>query len=467
MLLIKAARVVCLALVCLAFLTAFAVSQQSFTWNDFSNVLGMRVKIGNFLFFLGFLALANAIFAGPAGFYHSHRLSNYKRRFLETAVAVSLLTGSLLILRGPLQLQFASGVFLVVFWSASLFILALSRELAHRSLRLVRRWGRNLRRIVIVGEADRAPGLTRRFETDSRLGYQVARTILSATPTNSSGPEMLSELNETLASSPVDEVLVALPPNEYAGEIRRIIDLCERQGILLRLGTQPYDLKIARLNIDTIEGIPMLTIQSGPQEDWHLATKRVLDFLGASLLLLVLIPLFLLVALLIKVDSRGSVFFRQERVGINRRRFSLFKFRTMIEGADEHQIRLEERNEVTGPVFKIRDDPRITRIGRYLRRFSIDELPQLINVVRGEMSLVGPRPLPVRDVDRIDNLWQRRRFSVKPGITCLWQVNGRSDVSFDHWVSMDLEYIDHWSLELDLKILLKTIPAVLKGSGAY
>jgi lipopolysaccharide/colanic/teichoic acid biosynthesis glycosyltransferase len=159
--------------------------------------------------------------------------------------------------------------------------------------------------------------------------------------------------------------------------------------------------------------------------------------------------------------------FTQQRVGLNKRRFTLFKFRTMTAGADQQQPLLEGLNEAEGPVFKIKDDPRITRIGRFLRRYSIDELPQLFNVFKGEMSLVGPRPLPVRDVERIDARWHKRRLSVKPGVTCLWQVNGRSNVSFDYWVRMDLEYIDKWSLGLDLKILMKTIPAVLKGSGAY
>jgi lipopolysaccharide/colanic/teichoic acid biosynthesis glycosyltransferase len=173
------------------------------------------------------------------------------------------------------------------------------------------------------------------------------------------------------------------------------------------------------------------------------------------------------VTLLIKLESPGRIFFAQERVGLNKRRFQLLKFRTMIHGADQQQQIFEPLNEADGPVFKIKNDPRITRLGRFLRRYSIDELPQLFQVLKGDMSLVGPRPLPIRDVDRINVRWHKRRFSVKPGITCLWQVNGRSDVSFDRWVQMDLEYIDNWCLGLDFKILLKTIAVVLRGSGAY
>jgi lipopolysaccharide/colanic/teichoic acid biosynthesis glycosyltransferase len=177
--------------------------------------------------------------------------------------------------------------------------------------------------------------------------------------------------------------------------------------------------------------------------------------------------LFAAVAVLIKLDSAGPVFFTQERIGLHKRRFRMIKFRTMQDGAETQQQVLEHLNEAEGPVFKIKADPRVTRLGRLLRRFSIDELPQLFNVLKGDMSLVGPRPLPVRDVERIDARSHRRRFSVRPGVTCLWQVNGRSNVGFNNWVRMDLEYIDQWSLGLDLKILLKTIPAVLKGSGAY
>jgi exopolysaccharide biosynthesis polyprenyl glycosylphosphotransferase len=219
--------------------------------------------------------------------------------------------------------------------------------------------------------------------------------------------------------------------------------------------------------VDELEGVPVVTIRSGPEDDWRLIIKRLIDVLGSAMFLLALAPVFGAVALLIRLDSPGPVFFAQERVGFNKRRFRLLKFRTMVDGADKQQARLEHLNEAGGPVFKIKGDPRITRVGKFLRRFSIDELPQLLNVLKGNMSLVGPRPLPLRDVERIDVTSHKRRFSIKPGITCLWQVNGRSNIGFDDWVRMDLEYIDKWSLVLDIMILLKTIPAVLKGPGAY
>jgi exopolysaccharide biosynthesis polyprenyl glycosylphosphotransferase len=202
------------------------------------------------------------------------------------------------------------------------------------------------------------------------------------------------------------------------------------------------------------------------QHGWALVFKRLFDLLGSAMLLLLLGPLLALTALLLRLSSPGPIFFRQERIGINKRRFYIWKFRTMVVNAESLMPHLEAQNEVSGPVFKIKNDPRITPLGKWLRRTSIDELPQLFNVLRGEMSLVGPRPLPIRDFEGFSEDWQRRRFSVRPGITCLWQVQGRNEIGFDRWMELDLEYLDQWSLWLDLKILAMTIPAVMKGSGA-
>jgi exopolysaccharide biosynthesis polyprenyl glycosylphosphotransferase len=194
--------------------------------------------------------------------------------------------------------------------------------------------------------------------------------------------------------------------------------------------------------------------------------KRTLDVSLSLLAMLLLSPLFLLATLIVKLTSPGPGFFVQERVGLNKRRFRLYKFRTMVADAAERQREIEHLNEASGAVFKIRNDPRLTPVGKFLRKTSIDELPQLFNVLKGDMSLVGPRPLPVRDYQGFDQDWQRRRFCVRPGITCLWQINGRSSTPFEKWMELDMEYIDHWSLGLDLKILAKTIPAVIKGAGA-
>ena len=278
---------------------------------------------------------------------------------------------------------------------------------------------------------------------------------------------IVDQLNSVIAHHPVDEVLVALPMNKYGPLVETIVRHCEEQGIIVRVRTETFNLQVARSYVDELQGVPVTTIQSGPADSWQLVMKRLIDIAGSAALLLAFAPLFAIVTLLIRLDSPGPIFFAQERVGFNKRRFRMLKFRTMVDGSDQQQHMLEHLNEVEGPVFKIKNDPRITRLGQFLRRFSIDELPQLINVFRGEMSFVGPRPLPVRDVARIDAQWHKRRFSIKPGITCLWQVSGRSNIGFNEWVRLDLDYIDKWSLGLDILILLRTIPAVFKGPGAY
>jgi exopolysaccharide biosynthesis polyprenyl glycosylphosphotransferase len=216
----------------------------------------------------------------------------------------------------------------------------------------------------------------------------------------------------------------------------------------------------------SLEGLALVSNYTGAMGGWQVEVKRLLDILISGIALLIFLPFFLITAIAIKLTSSGPVFFVQERIGLNKRRFRVYKFRTMVPDAEKKQAELEFLNEVSGPIFKIKKDPRVTSVGRILRKLSIDEVPQLFNVLKGDMSLVGPRPLPIKDYNGFSEDWHRRRFSVRPGITCLWQVNGRSSLPFERWMEMDMEYIDKWSLWLDLKILAKTFPSVLRGSGA-
>jgi len=260
--------------------------------------------------------------------------------------------------------------------------------------------------------------------------------------------------------------VIYLPFGSFYHHWSEVARVCAHHGIIVRLNSDTFGLNNARWLAEEVGGGHYIATQTGAGEGWPLAVKRTLDISISSVLLLLLAPLLIGVAIAIKLTSSGPVLFLQARVGLNKRRFKICKFRTMVPDAEKLMRSLESRNEVSGPVFKIRDDPRVTRIGRFLRRSSIDELPQLFNVLKGDMSLVGPRPLPVRDYEGFSEDWQRRRFSVKPGITCLWQVNGRSGISFDQWMLLDLKYLDEWSLWLDLKILAKTVPAILRGTGA-
>lgn len=327
--------------------------------------------------------------------------------------------------------------------------------------------------VVVVGNDTRALAVAGKIQSSPESGYTLRGIVGDAGTrgeTETSQFPLVAGLNDFeffLSRNEVDAVLVALPLESLRTHGAHIEAACRTQGIALWLlpDLPLRDFKQARSICVGGETAIDLSFPS-LAERARLTVKRLADVVGASILLLALLPLLLVVALVIKATSRGPVFFIQERVGIRKHVFRMYKFRTMVPDAEERLDELEELNEVQAPAFKIREDPRATPVGRFLRRTSIDELPQLLNVLKGEMSLVGPRPLAIRDYNGIEQDWHRLRFKVRPGITCLWQCNGRSNLSFDHWMALDIEYIDSWSLLLDLKILLKTVPAVVRGSGA-
>jgi exopolysaccharide biosynthesis polyprenyl glycosylphosphotransferase len=253
----------------------------------------------------------------------------------------------------------------------------------------------------------------------------------------------------------------------FFDQVEAAVRACELEGIEVWLMADFFRTQISRTTFDDFFGQSIMVFRAVPEASWQGVGKQLLDFFGAAALLIVLAPWLALVSLLIKLTTPGPIFFRQQRSGLNGRPFTLYKFRTMVTNAEQLKHELAAMNEMSGPVFKLVNDPRITPFGRLLRKTSIDELPQLWNVVRGEMSLVGPRPLPVDEVKRFHDPAHRRRLSVKPGLTCLWQVSGRNKVKdFKDWVRLDLEYIDNWSLWLDVKILCRTLPAVVMGVGA-
>ncbi|MFN8545694.1 MAG: sugar transferase [Candidatus Binatia bacterium] len=449
-----------LVVVLAAFLAALCAAIPGERWVD---VLEMRVQVRNALFLSVYLVYWHVVLLA-FGLYRSHRLAPVAREWRDVLSAAFVAAAPLALVSVPLRLQFVAGQFLahfVVFAGGGLLV---ERRLLKFAARTMRRHGHNLRHVIVVGEdrdaLDMAAHLARRVD----LGYHVVDVV--ETPDLPRQEEaVLARVARRVAQEPIDEVFVALPLDAGSSLIRRVIALCEEQGITVRVVASIVDLVLARAQVDEIDGQPVLTVFTGPSDSPSLAVKRVLDLTVSAVAMAVLAPVFALIALAIRLDSRGPVFFVQGRVGLGGRRFDFFKFRTMIPDAEERQAALEHLNEADGPVFKIRHDPRVTRVGRWLRRASLDELPQLLNVLRGDMSLVGPRPLPVRDVQRFDTPAHRRRFSVKPGITCLWQVERRVP-EFDAWVKTDMAYIDNWSLGLDMKILLRTIPAVFSGRGA-
>jgi len=471
-LLVKAAKLYDLAVMCVSFgLAAVLVAHQTATISV-ADFFAMRVKVRNFVLFAGFLLVWNIIFR-LFGLYDSRRLSGQRDEVLDILKATTLGVGSVCIAAFLFRLEMVTPLFAVGLWLISSATLVSSRLVARYLLSQVRVRGRNLREMVIVGTNPRAVLFARKIQAKPTLGYRVLGFVdqewEGMEEFRKGGYQLASDFERfpfLLRERVVDEVVLALPMKSLYLHASRVAALCEEQGVVVRVLSNLFNLRLAQSTAGEFEGEAVTTLCTGSTEEWQHLLKRTFDIVASLLATLMLAPLFLLAGFLIKLTSQGPVFFIQERVGLNKRRFRLYKFRTMVADAEERRREIEHLNEASGPVFKIRNDPRCTPVGKFLRKTSIDELPQLFNVLKGDMSLVGPRPLPVRDYQGFDQDWQRRRFSVRPGITCLWQINGRSSTPFEKWMELDMEYIDRWSLGLDFKILAKTIPAVLKGAGA-
>ncbi|HSQ01252.1 MAG TPA: exopolysaccharide biosynthesis polyprenyl glycosylphosphotransferase [Candidatus Dormibacteraeota bacterium] len=433
-----------------------------------TGLLERSLSLGEFLLLALYLLYWHVALAS-AGLYGSYRLASASRELRDVVFAAALASAPVPLLGSLLGYQRIGAALAVTLWALSVMAVASGRRLLRAVGGLVRRSGRNLRDVVVAGEGAAAHRAADDLVARGDLGYRIVEVIDAAGSGDTAAARAqaaLVRLEARLDRQPIDEVFLAFPLDRSQPVIAKMVSLCEEQGVLVRLIADLSALPGAWAAADSLVGRAVMTIGSGPDDVTLLAAKRVIDLGGAVAGLMALAPALLAIAIAIKLDSRGPVIFAQERIGLNRRRFRAFKFRTMVPDAERLQAALEDRNEADGPVFKIKADPRITRLGRWLRATSLDELPQLLNVLRGEMSLVGPRPLPVRDVERIDVRWHKRRFSVKPGITCLWQIRSRTP-EFDAWIRSDMEYIDNWSLALDFKILAKTLPAVLSRQNAY
>ncbi len=421
--------------------------------------------------FLPFILALWTFFLAFFGAYQSPRVAS--RLKYAWAVARAVVTGlaSLLAILFLLKIQYVSRAVVVIFAALDfLALLAIRLGVIWYFQRSLRR-GEGFRRVLIVGSGTRARRLAETLLQNSEWGIRIVGHLdpdparVGDRVLDSSVLATVGDISSVLKENVIDEVILAVPRGMIP-DVDKIAHACEEEGVKLCLMADVFDVQVARTRLVELGTIPLLTLEAVAQEEWKLLAKRFMDLVLVLLIILPLLPVIGLIALAIKLDSPGPVFFVQERVGLHKRRFRMLKFRTMVAGADRLQSELEHLNEAKGPIFKIANDPRITRVGRFLRRSSLDELPQIFHVLTGEMSLVGPRPMSLRDVDLFDQGIQRKRFSVKPGLTCLWQISGRSDLPFSRWLELDLDYIEHWSLGLDLKILFKTIPAVLSGKGA-
>lgn len=326
-----------------------------------------------------------------------------------------------------------------------------------------------VRNLVIVGSGPRARRAYREMCLGDKPQYVCLGFVDSEpVPMNGTPIRMLggiAELESLLVQEPIDEVLIALPiKSQYSG-VQRALRICERMGVQATYLADVFEHGLAKPRFEQAESLAVVTLPTRA-DDSRLMVKRGIDIIGAVVAVVVLSPVLAVTAIAVKLTSPGPVFFIQPRYGYNRRRFPMYKFRTMVNDAEQRMKEIEHLNEAAGPIFKIRKDPRLTKIGGFLRSTSIDELPQIFNVLLGHMSLVGPRPMSVRDVSRFSEATLMRRFSVLPGMTGLWQVSGRSSLTFSDWIALDLKYIDNWSLLEDLRILLITVPVVLRGRGA-
>lgn len=365
-----------------------------------------------------------------------------------------------------------SRLFLIYFIGLLSFFMIFFRILLRKALKFIRLRGYNYRVALIIGRNCRSELIASRIVDSPEFGVKLLGFI-DSTRCNEKINEKynynilgdLESLEKILRDYVVDEVFVTLPIKSFYDETEKIIKLCEELGVEVKIPVDLFSKNRAKSGISTYQDVEVIDFYTSPQMNWQVVTKRVFDFTTSLILLVLLLPLMAVVAILIKFSSPGAVIFKQKRIGYNGRIFNCYKFRTMITNAEELKSHLYELNEMRGPVFKIKNDPRITPLGQFLRNTSIDELPQLVNVLKGDMSLVGPRP-PIPEEVCQYQLSDRRRLSIKPGITCTWQVSGRNAVSFEEWMELDKKYIDEWSLLLDFKILLKTIPAVILQKGA-
>jgi len=361
-----------------------------------------------------------------------------------------------------------SRLVLVVFASLNLVVIFLYKLLGFIVMKSLRGRGYNTRTILVIADEDSWFFIDRLVNT-KEWGYDVWAILSDSTYIKDKYGGKYSVLNECdnmaeiIDVETIDEVMYC-KRDLNQDEIRRFIYTCAEVGITFRLHSELLSVVSMRSHLTYLKQLPFLTFMNTPRNYLALLVKSAMDYLVSSLILIAISPVMLGIALAIKIGDGGSVFFKQPRVGLNGRRFLCYKFRTMVTNAEDLKSDLTDQNEQAGPVFKIKNDPRVTRVGSFLRKTSLDELPQFINVLRGEMSIVGPRPPVPAEVEQYER-WQRRRLSMKPGITCIWQVSGRNNIPFDQWMKMDMQYIDTWSLKLDFILFIKTIKVVLTGDG--
>jgi exopolysaccharide biosynthesis polyprenyl glycosylphosphotransferase len=435
---------------------AHFVRDHSTTWFGVEKTVD---PFSNYYWLMFIVMVFGPVLLDLQGFYQSPLTKTKWKSFIQIVQAMVYLlvvvSACVIFLRLPMQNRSVP----LIFMPLATFVLLAKERLIVVGVRRRAQRGELRERILLAGVPQDIAALERSFTPEQRLLMVIADRIdIENQP--------LNDLVEALHQHAITRVIFAAGHTQF-NRVEQAIGACEVEGVPAWLVADFIQTSIAKPDFDAFAGRPMLVFRSTPEVSWALMLKRCIDWVGALVALIIASPVMIVVAVLVRLTSRGSAIFKQQRAGKHGKPFTMYKFRSMSDDAEQRHADLLPFNQMSGPVFKIENDPRITPFGRWLRRTSIDEMPQLFNVLLGDMSLVGPRPLPLYEVEKFENTAQRRRLSVKPGLTCLWQIRGRNEVNdFRDWVKLDLEYIDQWSLGLDFKILARTVPAVIFGSGA-
>ena len=388
------------------------------------------------------------VFAGLYTTRDERRLEEFGKIFVATSAAVAIVMAWIFLTRT----MFFSRLIIIYVWFIAIIFVTFGRALILTIQRLLYRWGVGVHRVIVLAGNSSSQFIVSEIRKNISLGYRLVKII------DESG---INKLGKIFERNPADEVIIAdthLPQSK----VSEVLEFCRANQIGFKMTPDIFLVRSSHVDIQTLAGVPIMEFKRTPLDGWGRIIKRSMDLLFASILIIIFSPLMLLIAMLIKLTSRGPILFRQERVGLEKP-FTFYKFRSMHENAEiEHEKYIKKY----GNMFKLEHDPRVTPFGRILRKTSLDELPQFFNVLKGDMSLIGPRPPMPEEVEKYTN-WQKRRLGVKPGITGLWQVSGRSELSFDDWVRLDAYYIENWSLWLDFQIFLRTIWVIVRGKGAY
>jgi exopolysaccharide biosynthesis polyprenyl glycosylphosphotransferase len=398
-----------------------------------------------------------------------YRVNHYPKLFVQSIKFIIIATGILFGLVSLLGLNNISKEVIFIFGLLNHFTICISYLLANQYYMKRRKMGINLKNIIIIADEENE-GFIENIANRRELGYNITMIISDSQKIFEKFNSSIKVVKKTMSLSclikaqVIDEIFYC-KNNFHSSEIQHIMNACKEVGVVFRLSSQLINLASSPTEINQIESVPFITYQNKPSNEFALSWKYIFDFAFSLIVIILWMPVFILIGIMIKISSKGPVIFKQKRVGLHGREFYIYKFRTMMVDAEKMQAAIMDQNEANGPVFKIKNDPRITKTGKFLRKTSLDELPQFFNVIKGDMSLVGPRPPIMKEVNQYKP-WQLRRLSMRPGITCTWQIlPQRNSVSFDDWMKLDLQYIDNWSLQQDFLLTFKTVQAVIKGNG--